>query len=236
MKNLNSYLGASEFLHGKSRYCLWLKDANPTDIRKSPFIKGRIEKVKIFREASKAEGTRKFAKTPTLFAQIAQPDSSYIAIPKTSSQRREYIPMGFLDESVIASDLLFLIPNATLYNFGVLSSNTHNAWVRIVAGRLKSDYRYSKNIVYNNFPWPVIDDKAKAKIEKTAQGILDARKLYPNSSLADLYDPLTMPIELRKAHEANDKAVLKAYGLKPSASEAEIVQHLFEMYEQLTEK
>lgn len=233
---IHSYLGASEFLHGKSRYCLWLKDANPTDIRKSPFIKGRIEKVKIFREASKAEGTRKFAKTPTLFAQIAQPDSSYIAIPKTSSQRREYIPMGFLDESVIASDLLFLIPNATLYNFGVLSSNTHNAWVRIVAGRLKSDYRYSKNIVYNNFPWPVIDDKAKAKIEKTAQGILDARKLYPNSSLADLYDPLTMPIELRKAHEANDKAVLKAYGLKPSASEAEIVQHLFEMYEQLTEK
>lgn len=232
---IHSYLGASEFLHGKSRYCLWLKDANPTDIRKSPFIKGRIEKVKIFREASKAEGTRKFAKTPTLFAQIAQPDSSYIAIPKTSSQRREYIPMGFLDESVIASDLLFLIPNATLYNFGVLSSNAHNAWVRIVAGRLKSDYRYSKNIVYNNFPWPVIDDKAKAKIEKTAQGILDARKLYPNSSLADLYDPLTMPIELRKAHEANDKAVLKAYGLKPSASEVEVVQHLFEMYERLTE-
>lgn len=232
---IHSYLGASEFLHGKSRYCLWLKDANPTDIRKSPFIKGRIEKVKIFREASKAEGTRKFAKTPTLFAQIAQPDSSYIAIPKTSSQRREYIPMGFLDESVIASDLLFLIPNATLYNFGVLSSNAHNAWVRIVAGRLKSDYRYSKNIVYNNFPWPVIDDKAKAKIEKTAQGILDARKLYPNSSLADLYDPLTMPIELRKAHETNDKAVLKAYGLKPSASEVEVVQHLFEMYERLTE-
>lgn len=235
-KYIHSYLGASEFLHGKSRYCLWLKDANPAEIRKSPFIKDRIEKVKMFREASKAEGTRKFAKTPSLFAQIAQPDSSYIAVPKTSSQRREYIPMGFLDANVIASDLLFLIPNATLYNFGVLSSNAHNAWMRIVAGRLKSDYRYSKNIVYNNFPWPSVDEKQREKISKTAQGILDARKLYPDSSLADLYDPLTMPIELRKAHEANDKAVLQAYGLKPSATEAEIVQHLFKMYEELTAK
>ena len=233
---IKSYLGASEFLHGKERYCLWLIKATPFDISHSKFIKNRIEKVKDFRAASKAAGTRKFAETPTVFAQIAQPESNYIAVPKTSSQRRKYIPLGFLDKDIIASDLLFLIPNANLYDFGILSSIVHNAWMRSVAGRLKSDYRYSKNIVYNNFPWPRIDDKSIDRISKTAQSILNARKLFPDSSLADLYDPLTMPIELRKAHEANDKAVLKAYGLKPSATEPEIVQHLFKMYEKLTKK
>ena len=233
-KYIKTYLGASEFLHDKKRYCLWLYHANPKDLTHSRLINNRVEKVRSFRAASKAAGTRKFAETPTIFAQIAQPDTSYIAVPKTSSQRRKYIPLGFLNKDIIASDLLFLIPNANLYIFGVLSSVVHNAWMRAVAGRLKSDYRYSKNIVYNNFPWPNVNDKQKEKISKTAQAILDARKLYPDSSLADLYDPLTMPIELRKAHEANDKAVLQAYGLKPSASESEIVQHLFKMYEELT--
>lgn len=232
-KYIKSYLGASEFLHSKERYCLWLKGANPTDIVHSKFIKDRVERVKNFRTASKAAGTRKLAETPTLFAQIAQPHSNYITVPETSSQRRKYIPLGFLDKKVIASNLLFLIPNANLYEFGVLSSIVHNAWMRSVAGRLKSDYRYSKNIVYNNFPWPDADDRQRKRIVETAKAILDTRKIYPDSSLADLYDPLTMPIELRKAHEANDKAVLKAYGLKSSVTESEIVQHLFGMYEQL---
>lgn len=138
--------------------------------------------------------------------------------------------------SEMSSDALLIVTTGTKYNFGILESNVHMAWVRIVAGRLKSDYRYSGHIVYNNFPWPTVDERQHDKIAETAQGILDARNLYPDSSLADLYDPLTMPIELQKAHEANDKAVLQAYGLKPSATEAEIVQHLFKMYEKLTAK
>ena len=233
-KYVKPYLGASEFLHGKERYCLWLKDANPSDIVHSKFITDRVEKVKAFREASKAAGTRKFAKTPTIFAQIAQPNTNYIAVPKTSSQRRSYIPLGFLDKDTIASDLLFLIPNANMYDFGILSSKAHNAWMRAVAGRLKSDYRYSKNIVYNNFPWSTANNKQVKQIEQTAQNILKVRNQFPDSTLADLYDPNAMPPELLKAHEANDKAVLKAYGLKPSATEREIVQHLFAMYSQLT--
>ncbi|WP_432226152.1 class I SAM-dependent DNA methyltransferase [Limosilactobacillus fermentum] len=176
-KYIKPYLGASEFLHGKERYCLWLNEANPSDIEHSKFIKDRIEKVRDFRAASKAAGTRKFAETPTIFAQIAQPKSNYIAVPKTSSQRRKYIPLGFLNEDIIASDLLFLIPNANLYDFGVLSSIVHNAWMRLVAGRLKSDYRYSKNIVYNNFPWPEGDEKTRKSIADSAQSILDARSL-----------------------------------------------------------
>ena len=227
---IKPYLGASEFLHNKKRYCLWLRGANPAIIAKSSFIKDRVEKVREFRAGSKAAGTRKFAETPTIFAQIAQPDSDYIAVPKTSSQRRKYIPMGFLNKDIIASDLLFLIPNADLYSFGVLSSIVHNAWMRTVAGRLKSDYRYSKNVVYNNFIWPVVDEKQKEAISKTARGILNARKLYAGSSLADLYDPLSMPAELVKAHKANDRAVLKAYNLPSSASEQEITDRLFKLY------
>ena len=227
---IKPYLGASEFLHNKKRYCLWLRGANPAIIAKSSFIKDRVEKVREFRAGSKAAGTRKFAETPTIFAQIAQPDSDYIAVPKTSSQRRKYIPMGFLNKDIIASDLLFLIPNADLYSFGVLSSIVHNAWMRTVAGRLKSDYRYSKNVVYNNFIWPVVDEKQKEAISKTARGILNARKLYAGSSLAYLYDPLSMPAELVKAHKANDRAVLKAYNLPSSASEQEITDRLFKLY------
>lgn len=234
-KYIKPYLGASEFLHGKKRYCLWLKDADPSDISRSKIIKERVTRVKSFREASKASGTRKFAKTPTLFAQIAQPNSDYIAVPKTSSQRRNYIPLGFLNKETIASDLLFLIPDASMYDFGILSSRVHNAWMRSVAGRLKSDYRYSKNIVYNNFPWPTnIDDNQINNITKTAQAILKIRSKFPNSTLADLYDPAFMPADLLKAHELNDRAVLKAYGLKANISETEIVQHLFNLYEKLT--
>lgn len=232
-KWVHLYLGAAEFLRNKKRYCLWLVGANPAEINKCPIVKDRVQKVKEFRLASKAAGTRKFAETPTLFCQIAQPsDGNYIAVPKTSSERRRYIPLGFLDSDIIASDLLFLIPNANIYHFGVLESNVHMAWMRTVAGRLKSDYRYSKDIVYNNFVWPNPTEEQRAKIEVTAQGIMDARALYPDSSLADLYDPLTMPPELLKAHQRNDAAVMRAYGFNiKSMTEADCVAELMKLYQ-----
>jgi len=192
-KWIHKYIGAYEFINNKSRWCLWLVGANPNELKQCPTVIKRIESIREFRANSVAAGTRKFADTPTLFCQIAQPDSDYIVVPKVSSERRRYIPMGFLSKNVIASDLVFLIPNATLYHFGVLTSNVHMAWMRAVCGRLKSDYRYSKDIVYNNFPWCTPTEEQKAKIEQTAQAILDARALYPDCSLADLYDELTMP-------------------------------------------
>lgn len=239
-KWVHLYLGAKEFLNNKTRWCLWLVSADPKELKKCPTVMQRIEKVRAFRASSVAAGTRKFADTPTLFCQIAQPDTEYIAIPKTSSERRRYIPIGFLNENVIASDLLFILPNAELYHFGILTSNIHMAWMRTVAGRLKSDYRYSKDIVYNNFPWPTPTEAQKAKIEETAQGILDARALYPDASLADLYDELAMPPELRKAHVRNDQAVAAAYGLNKNSpefkSESACVAMLMRMYQALTEK
>lgn len=196
----------------------------------------RIEFVKNFRLNSKAEGTRKFAETPTIFCQIAQPNSDYIAIPKTSSEKRKYIPIGFLDKNIIASDLLFLIPDANIYHFGILTSNVHNAWMRTLCGRLKSDYRYAKDIVYNNFPWPSPTKEQQAKIEKTAQSILTAREKYKDCSLADLYDEVTMPPELRKAHQLNDKAVMEAYGFWGKVkTESECVAELMKMYQKLVE-
>ena len=234
-KWIRPYVGAIEFLNNKKRYCLWLVGASPAEIKSCPTVLKRIDAIREFRASSKAAGTRKFAETPTLFCQIAQPDTDYIIVPKTSSGKRKYIPLGFMDKNTIASDLVFLIPNGTLYEFGVLCSNVHNAWMRTVAGRLKSDYRYSKDIVYNNFPWCSPTAEQKAKIEQTAQAILDARALYPDCSLADLYDELTMPQELRKAHQANDKAVMQAYGFKPDMPESEIVAELMKMYQKLTE-
>lgn len=231
---IHPYIGAYEFINNKSRWCLWLLGANPHEIKQCPTVMKRIEFVKNFRLASVAEGTRKFAETPTLFCQIAQPNTDYIAVPKTSSEKRKYIPIGFLDKNVIASDLLFLIPNAKLYHFGILTSNVHNAWMRMLCGRLKSDYRYAKDIVYNNFPWPTPTEKQKEDIEKTAQMILDARKLYSDCSLADLYDEVTMPPELRKAHQLNDKAVMEAYGFWGKVkTESECVAELMKMYQRL---
>ena len=235
------YLGAEEFLKNKKRYCLWLVGANPAEIAKCPTVKARVQKVRDVRLNSKAAGTRKFADTPTLFCQIAQPtEGNYIAVPKTSSERRKYIPLGFLGHEVIASDLLFLIPDASLYHFGILESNVHMAWMRTVCGRLKSDYRYSKDIVYNNFPWPTPTETQRAKIEQTAQGIIEARKLYPDASLANLYDEALMPPELRKAHQQNDLAVLAAYGVKKGdsayGSESACVAMLMKLYQELTEK
>lgn len=235
-KWIKPYIGADEFLNNKKRFCLWLVDAEPGEISKCPTVRKRVEFVRQTRAASKAEGTRKFAETPTLFCQIAQPDSDYIIVPKTSSGRRRYIPLGFMDKDTIASDLVFLIPNAGLYEFGVLMSNVHNAWMRLVAGRLKSDYRYSKDIVYNTFVWCTPTAEQKEKIEQTAQGILDARKQYPNSTLASLYDDTLMPEKLRRAHQQNDKAVMQAYGFSiRDTTESTCVAALMKMYQQLVQ-
>ena len=200
-----------------------------------PLVMERVEKVRDMRLASTDPRTRLLAETPTVFRETYNP-KTYIVVPSTSSERRRYIPLGFLDENVISTNLNLIIPEAALYHFGILTSNVHMAWMRTVCGRLKSDYRYSKDIVYNNFPWPSPSPEQKAMIEQTAQGILDARALYPDSSLADLYDPLTMPPELRKAHDRNNVAVMKAYGFLTSMSEADCVAALMKMYQELTEK
>ena len=185
---------------------------------------------------SSAAPTREKANTPGLFFFISQPVTDYLLIPSTSSENRRYVPIGFLSPDIIASNSTTIVPDATLYNFGVITSNVHMAWMRTVGGRLKSDYRYSGGIVYNTFPWPTITDGQKIKIEQTAQEILDARALYPDSSLADLYDPLTMPSELRKAHTANDKAVMAAYGFSTKMTEADCVAELMKLYQKLAKE
>ena len=235
-KYIRQYVGAVEFLHNEKRYCLWLKGANPKELRGMPLVMQRIEKCREMRNKSVASAIRKFAATPTLFAQITQPEGKpYIIVPAHSSATRKYIPLGFVSSDVISSNAVFIIPDATIFQFGVLMSNVHNAWMRVTCGRLKSDYRYSKEIVYNCFPWPTPTDEQKAKIEQTAQAILDARALYPDCSLADLYDEVTMPPELRKAHQANDKAVMQAYGFWGKLnSETACVAELMKMYQELT--
>ena len=232
------WYGSEEFIHQKPRYCLWLGDCSPAMLRQMPHCLKRIESVREIRLASKSPGTRKLADRPTRFHVENMPKGNYIIVPKVSSEKRRYVPMGFMPPQVLSSDLVFLIPDATLYHFGILESNVHMAWMRAVAGRLEMRYRYSKDIVYNNFPWPSPTDNQITKIEQTAQQILDARALYPDSSLADLYDELTMPIELRKAHQDNDRAVMEAYGfpVKSSFTESLCVAELFKLYKQLTEE
>ena len=306
---IKKFIGSAEFINNKPRYCLWLKNVSPAVLRKMPLVMQRIEACKADRLAAPDPGRRKLADTPTLFRETNNPNSA-VVVPKVSSEKREYVPMGLIDGETIASDLVFLVPSATLYHFGVLTSSVHMAWMRTVCGRLKSDHRYSANIVYNNFPWPKVENVANVQmlpitntncqlgkgeletgnwelkngtgnigntgnikkspnlqnsqspsnesnkvssaplrlcvknnsvssvvknITQTAQAILDARALYPDSSLADLYDPLTMPIELRKAHAANDAAVMKAYGYSLSMTEPEIVADLMRRYQELTE-
>ena len=228
------YYGAFEFINQKPRYCLWLGDCSPVQLRQMPECLKRVENVRNYRLASKSEGTRKLADRPTRFHVENMPKSNILVIPQVSSQRRRYIPIGYMNQDVICSDKVRLMPNATLYHFGILTSNMHMAWMRVICCRLKSDYSYTINIVYNNFPWPTITPEQEAEISRTAQAILDARNLYPDSSLADLYDESTMPAELRRAHLANDKAVMKAYGLPVNTSESDIVAHLFKLYEELT--
>lgn len=237
-KYIRQIYGATEYINNKIRYCLWLVDISPSELRNSRFIRERVEKVREFRLSSSKDATQKSADTPTLFQEIRHPESQYIIIPRHSSETRKYIPFGFVDPKVIVNDAVQILPNATLYHFGILTSNVHMAWTRAVCGRIKSDYRYSKDIVYNNFPWCNPTAEQKAKIEQTAQGILDARALYPDCSLADLYDEVAMPPELRKAHQANDRAVMQAYGfpVKNDFTESMCVAELMKMYQKLIEK
>ena len=229
------WYGSQEFINRCPRYCLWLGDCPPNELRKMPECMKRVEAVRQFRLASKSAGTVKLAERPTRFHVENMPQGNYIVIPEVSSERRKYVPMGFMTPDVLCSNLVKIIPDASLYHLGVLTSNVHMAWMRAVCGRLKSDYRYSKDIVYNNFPWPNPTEEQKAKIEQTAQAILDARALFPDCSLADLYDEVTMPPALRKAHQENDKAVMRAYGFNvKTTTEASCVARLMELYQRLS--
>lgn len=231
------FVGATEFLHNKKRYCLWLKDVSPMLIKKVPPVYSAVEKVKELRINSTREATKKLADTPMLFGEIRQPDNDYLVIPCHSSEKRRYIPIGYVDKNVICSNANIIVPNASLYSFGILMSNVHNSWMRAVSGRLEMRYRYSIKVVYNNFPWPNPRIEQKQKIEKTARMILDARLLYKDNSLADLYDELTMPSELRKAHQLNDMAVMEAYGFNwKKMTESDCVAKLMKLYQELTNK
>lgn len=227
------FYGSREFINRIPRYCLWLGDCSPKELHSMPECMKRIENVRQFRLSSKRASTLRLADTPTRFQTENMPTTNYIVIPEVSSQNRRYVPMGFMTPDIMCSNKVRLIPNATLYHFGVLTSNVHMAWMRTVCGRLKSDYDYSIKIVYNNFPWCNPTPEQKAKIEKTAQAILDARALYPDCSLADLYDETTMPPELRKAHQANDFAVMAAYGFDRKITESECVAELMKRYQEL---
>ncbi len=231
---IKKLIGAREYINNKPRYCLWLKDVTPSQLRKMPHVLERVQRVREMRLASRDKGTQRLAETPHLFRETNNPDT-YIIVPSHSSENRRYVPMGFLKNDSISTNATLIIPDASLYHFGVLESNVHMAWMRAVCGRLESRYRYSKDIVYNNFPWPEVSDEQREKIAATAQAILDARALYPDSSLADLYDELTMPPELRKAHQQNDRAVMAAYGFPITMTESECVARLFELYQKLTE-
>lgn len=232
---IRHFMMGSDFIQRKPRFCLWLVGANPSILKLCPQVLKRIEAVREFRLASKKEATRKKADFPMLFDEIRDCKTEYVAIPKVSSERRRYVPMDWLDAEVVPGDKLFMIPDASLYHFGILESNVHMAWMRAVCGRLKSDYSYSNSIVYNNFPWPSPTPEQQAKIEASAQAILDARALYPDSSLADLYDPMLMPKELLQAHRQNDRAVMAAYGFSTKMTESECVAELFKRYSELVE-
>jgi hypothetical protein len=232
-KWLKPYIGAHEFINGEMRWVLWLVDMSPAELNKMPDVLERVKQVKAFRSASKAESTRKFAETPAIFCQLAQPTTDYLLFPRHSSDKRKFVPIGFLIPDNIVADSCLCVPNATLYHFGVLTSTLHNAWIRAVCGRIKSDYRYSQSIVYNNFPFPTPTAKQIAVIETKAQAVLDARAIHENSTLADLYNPLTMPANLVKAHNELDKAVDAAYNFTGKKDDAARVAFLFEKYQEL---
>lgn len=233
-KFIRSYIGGEEIINNKVRYCIWINHINPLEIRQSNFIMERIRLTKEFRESSNRPQTLKAAQTPYLFGEIRQPDTNMLVIPKVSSETRKYIPIDFKTPDIIVNGSALIVPNANLYSFGILTSNVHNAWMRTVAGRMKSDYQYSASVVYNTFAWPEPTQQQKLKIETTAQAILDARKMYSESSLADLYNELTMPKELRKAHQENDKAVMEAYGFNwKKMTESDCVAELMKMYQKI---
>jgi hypothetical protein len=233
-KFFKKFLGAKEFINGIPKWCLWLKDADPSELKRMPLVIDRIKKVKEFRENSPGKETQSYARTPSVFRDKNNPDA-FIVVPRVSSENRKYIPIGFFDKYYIPGDTCMTIMDAQLYDFGILTSEMHMTWVKYICGRLKSDYRYSKDIVYNNYPWPENPtDKQKESVEKAAQGVLDARLQFPNSSLADLYDPNTMPPVLVKAHQALDKAVDLCYRPQPFTTEAKRIEFLFELYDKYT--
>jgi len=233
---IKRYIGGNELINNKIRWCIWLNEApDPRLIRKSKFIMDRINKNKEFRESSSRIATNKLADYPMLFGEIRQPENKYIAIPKVSSERRRYIPIGIVGPEVIANGSLLIIPEANLYNFGILTSNVHMAWMRTTCGRMKSDYQYSASVVYNNFPWPNPTETQKEAIESASKAVLDARELYRDNSLGELYDRLAMPPELLKAHRMLDKQVCRAYGTIWK-TEAECVSELMKLYQELSSK
>ena len=227
-------MGGEEYINNIRRYCLWLENISPAELKKMPLVMERIEKVKNHRLNSKRGATVKLASTPYLFGEIRQPKNNYIVVPLNTSSKRTYIPIGFIDKDVIASNLCSTIDTSSLYNFGVITSMMHMVWTKYVCGRLGSGYRYSKDIVYNNFPWPLdISEDIRTSIEIRAKGVLSARAMFPDSSLADLYDPLTMPKALIDAHNKLDLEVDKAYGVKKNElkNESDRIKFLFKMYE-----
>jgi hypothetical protein len=234
-KFVRRFVGSEEYINSIERWCLWLVDAAPDELRGMKPVMNRVQGVKGHRESSRRETTRNLANTPTLFGEIRQPKSRYLLVPSVSSENRKYIPIGFNPPSVVASNLTLVIPKASRFHFGVLSSTMHMAWVRHVAGRLESRYRYSAKLVYNNFPWPQgVSDAKRSAVEEAAQGVLNAREAHPDSSLADLYDPLSMPADLAKAHAKLDRAVDRCYRSQPFANERNRVEYLFKFYQQLT--
>ena len=233
---LRRFMGSADFINNKIRYCLWLKGVSPNEYRSISEIIKRLEACAQARAKSPTPAFRAAADTPMLFAEIRQPDTTYLVIPEVSSERRRYVPIGYIAPEIIAANTVYVLPNASIYMFGVMTSNVHMAWMRAVCSRMKSDYRYTP-AVYNNFPWPTPTNAQKAKIEQTAQTILDARALYPDCSLADLYDEIAMPPELRKAHQQNDRAVMQAYGFDVgTTTETSCVAELMRRYQRLVEE
>ena len=230
---MRPFIGAQELLHSIKRWCIWLKDVPLSLYSKNSIIREKVERVQQWRAASNRKNTVMLADTPTLFAEIRQPQTMYLAVPTVCSEKRRYIPMAYLSPDIIASNQVYIVPEATLYHFGIMQSNVHMAWMRAVCGRLETRYRYSNSVVYNNFPWPTPSEEQKAKIEQTAQAIIDAREQNKDVSLAEIYDPVFMPPELRKAHQENDRAVMAAYGFSTKMTESDCVAKLFEMYQEL---
>ncbi|MDA8002468.1 MAG: class I SAM-dependent DNA methyltransferase, partial [Alphaproteobacteria bacterium] len=234
-KWIRPYSMGNEFINGIPRFCLWLKNCPPQELRKMPLVMERVKAVKKFREKSPKKHTRDFAKTPAIFVEDRDVESPSLAIPRVSTANRAYIPIGYLSPDYVVGDTLYTVPNATLYEFGVLTSLMHMSWMRAVCGRLESRYRYSARVVYNNFPWPQNPAKKQTETIKTAaQAVLDARATYPDSTLADLYDPITMPAELLKAHQTLDTATDRAYRPAPFPNESTRVAHLFTLHQART--
>src|SRR5699024_7686077 len=228
--------GADEFINNRERWCLWLGDCSPSELRAMPETMKRVEAERAIRLASRRAPTQRTADTPTRFHVENMPHGPYLLVPRVSSERRKFIPIGFISPDCLTSDSCLLVPNATLFHFGVMTSTMHNAWMRTVCGRLKSDYRYSASIVYNNFPWPDASDKQRDRIEEAAQGILDARAAHPDATMADLYDPLTMPPNLTKAHAVLDRTVDAAYKYSAKALDAARVAFLLSIGTQQCEE